>query len=308
MTDYTALLDDEVWAYIRRVDAFYPPDAVDLSIEGQREVYDAMCAEMRQPRPPQVEVTEGDIGGVPCRRYEVGNSDTTVIYYHGGGFVVGGLDSHDDVCAEICARTGYRVISVDYPLAPEHPFPACFDASWAAFDAVQAEHPGPVILSGDSAGGNLAAAVAHKARMHAPGRIAGQVLIYPGLGGDTSKGSYITHADAPHLTTRDMAFYRKVRSGGQEPPEGDPTYAPLHDSDFTGLPPTLIVTVECDPLSSDGEAYCDAIRAAGGQAEWVEEKGLVHGCLRARVMSARAAAFFDGIVDGIAAMGKTRAG
>ena len=77
-------------------------------------------------------------GGVPCRRYEVGECAVTVVYYHGGGFVVGGLDSHDDVCAEICARTGYRVISVDYGLAPEVVWPGCFNDAWAAFEAIAA--------------------------------------------------------------------------------------------------------------------------------------------------------------------------
>jgi acetyl esterase len=303
-TDYSRLIDAEMWAYIRRLDETYPPDAVSLDIAGQRRVYDEMCAIFRAPRPEGVTVEDLPFGGVPCRRYVKGETDVTVVYYHGGGFVVGGLDSHDDVCAEICDRTGFNVISVDYGLAPETMFPACFEDAWTAFAAIAESTDNKLLLCGDSAGGNLAAAVAHHARGRIDGRIVGQVLIYPGLGGDHSKGSYITHANAPHLTTADMAFYQTVRTGGAAPPNGDARYAPLHDSDFSGLPATVIVTAECDPLSSDGETYRDTLRAAGGRAEWIEVKGMVHACLRARNMSSKAAGFFERVIEGITALGK----
>ena len=303
--DYRVLLDEEVWAYMDRSDEFYPPDATGLTIDQQRAVYDDMCAAFHQPHPDGVVTSDVQFGGIPCRVYETGASDITVVYYHGGGFVVGGLESHDDICAEICAATGFRVISVDYGLAPEVIFPGCFNDAWVAFGAIAAAYPGSIVLAGDSAGGNLAAAVAHHARGRIDGRVTGQVLIYPGLGGDRAQGSYLTHANAPQLTVADMEFYQQVRSGGT-PPERDPRYAPLHDTDFSGFPPTAILTVECDPLSSDGEAYRDAILAAGGQAIWSEAKGLVHGCLRARTMSRRAATFFDTVTSAIKDMGDGR--
>ena len=303
--DYGVLLDAEMRAYIARSESYYPPDAVDLTIEGQRAVYDRMCAAFYRGRPQRVEVFDAPFGGVPCRRYEPSAEvAATVVYFHGGGFVVGGLDSHDDVCAEICAETRFRVISADYRLAPETTFPGCFEDAWAAFEAIAHAFDGPIVLAGDSAGGNLAAAVAHHARGRVNDRVVGQVLIYPGLGGDRTRGSYVTHADAPQLTVADMDFYQKLRSGGANPPMNDPRYAPLHDTDFSDLPPTVIITAECDPLSSDGEAYRDALQAAGGKAEWIEEAGLVHGYLRARVMSRRAADSFDRIVAAIAALGR----
>lgn len=299
--DYGLLLDDEVRAYIAKGAAFYPPNAVDLTVEGQREVYNAMCAAFHAGHPEGVITQDAQFGGVACRIYETPQTgDATLVYYHGGGFVVGGLDSHDDVCAELCARAEVRVISVDYGLAPEVVFPACYNDAKAAFDAIEEAYGGPIIMAGDSAGGNLAAAVTH----HTRARVAGQVLIYPGLGGDPTKGSYVTHANAPELTTRDMEFYKTIRCGGATPPQGDPRYAPLHDSDFAGLPPTVVVTAQCDPLASDGEAYRDAILAAGGRAVWFNAAGLVHGCLRARHSSARAAAFFDCVVDAAAALSK----
>jgi acetyl esterase len=266
----------------------------------QRALYDAMCADFHAGYPGGVETWDEAYAGVRCRRYEAGTCAATVIYYHGGGFVLGGLHSHDDVCAEICARAGVRVVSVDYRLAPENVFPGCYTDAKAAFDAIAAGYRGNILVVGDSAGGNLGAAVTH----HARGQVAGQVLIYPGLGGDVSKSSYITHANAPELTTRDMEFYQRVRTGGGAPPIDDARFAPLHDGDFTGLPPTVILTAACDPLSSDGGAYRDAITSAGGRAVWFEEAGLVHGCLRARHMSARAAVFFDRVVDAVAALSK----
>lgn len=300
MTDYGLLLDDEVRAYIARGAEFYPPHAVDLDIAQQRAVYDNMCAAFHAGRPEGVEVWDEPYGGVPCRRYEAGKISVTLIYYHGGGFVVGGLHSHDDVCAELCARVGVRVISVDYGLAPETVFPGCYNDAKAAFDAIALAYPQTLLTAGDSAGGNLAAAVTH----HARGQIAGQILIYPGLGGDPTKGSYIEHANAPELTTKDMLFYQTIRTGGTPPPRNEPRYAPLHDTDFTNLPPTVIVTAECDPLASDGESYRNAILAAGGQAVWFNEAGLVHGCLRARGMSARGAAFFDRVAGAVDALAK----
>jgi acetyl esterase len=306
--DYSRLIDAQMWAYIRRLDEAYPPDATSYDVAGQRRLYDEMCALFRQPRPPGIVTEDAPLGGVPCRFYrnENGSDAATVLYLHGGGFVVGGLESHDDVCAEICARTGFALVSVDYRLAPENPFPRCFEDAWAAFAALAARQEGPILLAGDSAGGNLAAALAHHARGRIEGRIAGQVLIYPGLGGDMSRGSYITHAGAPHLTRADLEAYRTLRSGGAEPPQNDPRYAPLQDSDFSRLPPTVIITAECDPLSSDGESYRDALRAAGGRAHWSEVKGMVHACLRARTLSDRAAGFFDEVVSAIAALGQGR--
>lgn len=302
MSKYDDLLDAEMHAYLARCDVLYPRDAVTLDIAGQRQVYDAMCADFDQGRPDNVRVTNETHGDVPCRRYETGNSDRTLVYLHGGGFVVGGLDSHDSICAELCANTGLRVVAVDYPLAPEHVYPEDFNAAWRAYVAIATRWQGGVVVAGDSAGGNLAAAICHKARDLGP-RPLGQVLIYPGLGGDWSLPSYSEHADAPQLSTADMKFYMDIRPGGT-PPKGDPFYAPLQDSDFSDLPPTICITAQCDPLTSDSDEYVRRIVAAGGQAVWIDEPGLVHGYLRARDMSRRAACSFARICDAAAALSR----
>lgn len=302
MPDYDSLIDAQTWAFIRKTADSYPDDAVGQDVAGQRTVYDAMCRVFYRGRPPGIEVRDTQANGVPVRLYKQGTPGTTVVYFHGGGFVVGGLDSHDDVCAEICAETGYRVVSVDYRLAPEHKHPAAFDDAHAATQWTANTFGPGLVLAGDSAGGNLAAAVAH----HTRGLdldIRGQVLIYPGLGGDPSTGSYTEHANAPMLTAADLEFYQAVRLDGP-PPMDDPRFAPLRDTDFSGLPPAAIFTAECDPLADDGPAYAAAMNAAGGRAHCICEAGLVHGYLRACTMSARAASSFERICVAIEALGQ----
>ena len=300
--DYDALIDAETWAFIRATAEYYPPDAVDMSVAEQRRVYDAMCRAFHQGYPDGVEVTDQDADGVPVRIYTAGVPTVTVVYFHGGGFVVGGLESHDDVCAELHHQTGYRVVAVDYRLAPEHKHPAGFDDAWTATQWVAAQYEGALVLCGDSAGGNLAAGVAHHARGRLD-RIAGQVLIYPGLGGDIDAGSFVFHANAPMLTRDDLLFYEGIRCEG-EPPQGDYTYRPLEDADFSGLPPTVVYSAECDPIADSGRDYAARVAAAGGRAEWVLEAGLVHGYLRGRSTVTRARDSFDRIVLAVEALGQ----
>jgi acetyl esterase len=304
MTDYTKLIDAETWAFIERTNGFYPPDAVDMTIAQQREVYDRMCREFHAGYPDGVTSGTGRLerpqGDIPLRVYRPASPATAVVLYlHGGGFMLGGLDSHDDVCAEICAATGFDVVAADYRLAPEHKHPAAFEDCLAVYDWLAARKK-PVLLCGDSAGGNLAAAVSHHVRGGPVRQPLGQVLIYPGLSGERIGGSYRDHAEAPMLTVKDLDFYKAVRGRGDP---ADPTQYPLGDRDFSGLPPTVIVTAQCDPLSSDGERYRDAIRAAGGKAFWHEEPGLVHGYLRARHSVKRAQESFARITAALLALG-----
>lgn len=302
MADYDALLDDEIKAFIAETEAHYPSDASEKSVPEQRRIYDEMCRAFYRGRPVGIGADDQSASGVPVRVYMAGSPTVTVVYFHGGGFVVGGLDSHDDVCAEICAQTGYRVVSVDYRLAPEHVHPAPFDDAWTATRWVAEQFEGPLVLAGDSAGGNLAAAVAHHARGKLD-RINGQVLIYPGLGEIAREGAFAEHAHAPMLSATDVAFYAKVRTGGADV-SGDPTLSPLSDTSFEGLPPTVVFTADCDPLRDDGPAYCERLQVAGGKASWINETGLVHGYLRARAMSKRASDSFDRIVVAIESLGQ----
>ncbi len=305
--DYSKLIDQETWAFIKRTAAWYPDDTVNKSIEEQREIYNSMCREFFAGYPDGVTAKDSHIGAgdhkIPIRSYNSVNGDETaiIVFYHGGGFVVGGLESHDDVCAEICDRTGFPVVSVDYRMAPEHAFPDCFNDALTAYEWACKQTSSPILLVGDSAGGNLAAAVCHATRSSNV-RPAGLVSIYPGFSGDYTKNSCAYHAKAPLLTRHDLEFYSHIRARGADVTD-DPKAAPLADPDFSDLPPSVIISAECDPLSDDGRDYRDAVVAAGGKAVWFNEKGLVHGYLRARNSVSRARKSFDRIIQAIDSLG-----
>lgn len=299
MPDYQTLIDAPTWAFIQKTNASYPENTATLSIAEQRAIYDRMCAAFDSPYPAGLTSHDAPLAGVPCRIYS--GAQPTVLYLHGGGYVVGGLHSHDGVCADIRGATGLTVVSADYRLSPEHKHPAAFDDACAVARHLATQ--GPLILVGDSAGANLAAAACHALRGHP--MIKGQVLIYPGLGGDLNAGSYLTHANAPMLTRDDVLFYKDIRHDGPAP-EGDPTVSPLQDTDFTGLPPTLAIAAECDPLADDAVSYAEKIARAGGLAQAITEPGLVHGYLRARHSVPRAAESFARITATITAFAQDR--
>ncbi|HEV7254663.1 MAG TPA: alpha/beta hydrolase [Mesorhizobium sp.] len=308
--DYRQLMDAETWAFIDRINAFYPPGAIDLPIAENRAIYDRMSRAFHAGHPAgvtaQTGAIEADARAIPMRVYRSGKASdqAVVLYFHGGGFILGGLDSHDDICAELCAGTGYAVVSIDYRLAPEHTGTAAFDDAVASYECAVSSFSRPIVLCGESAGGTLAASLAHHLRGHARAPV-GQVLIYPMLGGDERRGSHVVHAQAPLLSADDIAAYKNIRANGADV-SNDPRYLPLADTDFSGLPPTVVFTAECDPLSSDGEAYRDRLLQAGGRALWREEKGLPHGYLRARGTVARARASFARIIAAAEMLGGGR--
>jgi acetyl esterase len=297
-TKYAGLEDPGIREFLLAGERFYPPHAVSFSMAEQRAFYDRYCAHFRRPRPEGVSAENLSYGGVSCRHYrtEAAHNAPAMIYLHGGGFVLGSLDSHDDVCAELCEAAEIDVIAVDYRLAPEHPFPAAFDDCWTVLTALAGRWP-QIIVGGDSAGGNLAAALALKARDNGGPPLKGQVLIYPGLGGDMSRGSYVSEADAPGLSTADVIYYRNVYQGGSS------KYAePLRETNFAGLPPAFLVAAGHDPLHDDCLAYAQKLRAAGVSAVVRDEPLLVHGFLRARHMSEPARASFTAIAAACAVL------
>ena len=318
--EYAALIDEQVWAFIEASVRCFPADAALQSMAVQRSLYNAMSQQFYAGRPTDVSTRDyallSDEGhSIRLREYQFkgdpsgtdagSQAGAQIVYFHGGGFVVGDLESHDDVCAEICAQSGLLVTAVDYRLAPEHCYPAAFNDAYFSYHQVLARNQLPVILMGDSAGANLAASVAH--RIRGQGRQAiGQLLIYPVLGSDFSQGTYLKHANAPLLSTDDMRFYQRQLLNGDAPLDNDLTlpkeswFAPLEDSDFNDLPPTKVFTAQCDPLAGDGLAYCQRIQAAGGIAQCFKEKGLVHGYLRARHCAVAAKDSFDRILKVIA--------
>ena len=292
--DYSQLLDPEVQAFVARTEAFYSDVSADASWPELRAGYDRMCADFNAGRPASVEVKDKRVGGVPLRIYTPPTPKAaTLLFLHGGGFVMGGLETHDDVCAELALKTGLRTVAVDYRLAPDAPLPAALDDCLAAGEALSEVYPEGIVLAGDSAGGCLAAALSAAWQEEGP-RVFGQVLIYPGLGWSRDTGSAIEHAKAPLLTRQDLGDYAALLP---EDPTDRTRMTPLSASDFSGLPLSVAISVECDPLRDDSRAYTDALKATGCEALSLNVPGLVHGSLRARHMSTRAAEMFEIIAD-----------
>ncbi|MGZ4498685.1 MAG: alpha/beta hydrolase [Nocardioides sp.] len=200
----------------------------------------------------------------------------TLVFFHGGGFVIGDLDTHDQTCRRLCAGADVVVVSVDYRLAPEHPFPAGVEDALAATDWAAA-HLGELgasdllAVGGDSAGGNLAAVVAQERR----DVVGAQVLVYPAVDPFGEYPSRVENAEGFFLEAATMEWFF-THYAGHGVDESDLRLSPLH-ADLAGLVPALVVTAELDPLRDEGEAYADQLAAAGVPVDRVRYDGMVHG-------------------------------
>ncbi len=303
------ITDPEMLKYIRLVHEHYPPDPNKLSADEDRRHYDKLCAVFQGNRPDDIAVEDVKINArspdreLAIRHYRAGQPQTgsksVLLYLHGGGFIVGGLESHDSICAEICADSGLEVVALDYRLAPDHLFPAALDDAQEAYLHLLKDGRS-VVVGGDSAGGCLAVGVCLRARRMGFAMPLGQLLIYPGLGGDPDKGSYIEHAEAPMLTRTDCLHYFQVYSGGQlRGLANNPELSPLVAETFAGLPPASIFSADVDPLRDDASEYANRLRKDGVAVRYRNEEQLVHGYLRARRTSRRAAKSFASICDSL---------
>ena len=232
----------------------------------------------------------GPAGDIPLRLYanEYGGLRPALVYFHGGGFVFGNLDTHDAVCRAIAKASDAVVISVDYRLAPEHKFPAAVDDSYAAtvWIAANAERLGidarRIAVGGDSAGGNLATVIAMRCRDAGGPKLAAQVLIYPvtdvstfdtGSHRELGEGYFLTRAAMEWFTGHYLASADQKRH-----PEASPLLAP----NLSGLPPALVITAEFDPLRDEGEAYAKRLQQAGVPVTITRYPGMIHGFVSMR--------------------------
>ena len=204
-----------------------------------------------------------------------------LVYFHGGGWVLGSLDSHDAVCRILCDSTNAVVVSVDYRLAPEHPFPAAvhdgFDVlAWCQQNAQQiGVDPNKIAVIGDSAGGNLAAVMALKARDETGPSLCAQVLIYPVTDTDFTRPSYVDNAEGYFLTTAAMQwFWDKYTGDGSD--RNHPYAAPIKAS-LDNLPPAMVITAGYDPLRDEGIAYAEKLKAAGVEVSERAVDDAIHG-------------------------------
>lgn len=301
MTDFN--IDEEVQAFIDYYLTVSNKLSTDTSVEQQRESYEKICRQFCYPHPDGISTRDAQINGrhgnIDIRHYRYDRTEQSaaqIIFIHGGGFILGNLDSHDDICAELCAASGFDTVSIDYRLSPEFYHPVHLDDVVDAYLEVSNNQS---IMVGVSAGATLSAALCH--RLKASSQLpVGQVLIYPGLGGDLfDLDSYRVNAHAPLLSTDDIHFYRKARCRDESLPLDDPEFYPLAAKDFSGLPRTIAFSADIDPLRDDAAFYVEQINRSGGNATVYNEVGLIHDYLRARHTSKKAADSFRRIGEAI---------
>ena len=225
----------------------------------------------------------GADGEVPIRIYRPSFSKPpgALLYYHGGGWVLGNLDTVDDTCRALCEQAGYVVVSVDYRLAPEHKFPAALEDSYLALKWVM-EHAQElgiarekIVVGGDSAGGNIATVMALKAFEEGK-NLLGQLLVYPITNYNFETASYEENATGYNLEKRGMEWFWDHYL--RHPDEGRHPYAsPLLAEDLSGLPQTFVLTAQYDPLRDEGAAYAKRLRDAGVLVQHVHENTMIHG-------------------------------
>jgi len=244
----------------------------------------------RRPVHPQLRVEDriidGPAGPLPIRLYwppETGTAPPVVMFFHGGGWVVGDLDSYDGEARNHAVGADALVVSIDYRLAPEHPYPAAVDDVWAATQWVVTHgeelgaDPKRLAVAGDSAGGNLAAVIAQVARDSGGPPIAFQLLWYPATTWDTSLVSFTENADAPILAIDAVAELSRWYAHGTDLRNPPSTLVPARAEDLAGLPPAYIAVAGHDPLRDDGLRYGELLAAAGVPVEVHNATGLVHG-------------------------------
>jgi acetyl esterase len=256
-----------------------PPEFIRADYQTQRVATNLGAPKDVATRDLQI---DGAAGKIPARLYTPAGAPAVtpgLVYYHGGGFVIGDLETHDGHCRRLAAFSGLRVLAVDYRLAPEHPFPAGHDdavaaAKWAIDHAAEIGFdPKRVAVGGCSAGGNLAASVCIDLKDDPAHQLAFQLLLYPGIWPDEETQSR-KDLDGPLLTKEVLAWFDKHLQAG-----GHPDIARVMLSrakDLAGLPPALVVTAGYDPLKDEGRDYADRLKAAGVAARHVEYSDMVH--------------------------------
>ncbi|MBO9513171.1 MAG: alpha/beta hydrolase [Variovorax sp.] len=252
----------------------------------QARAHIAQVAAARPPGPAIDMVIDREIPGsggpIPVRIYLPHEAAGVVMAFHGGGWLMGNRDTFDFVCRHLANDSGLAVVSVDYRLAPEHPFPAALDDAWEATCWVEAHGAqwqlpsGRLGLFGESAGGNLAAVVALMARDRQGPAIRAQALVYPATDARQGSDSLRTHAEGFMQRGADVAHAYRTYALGHGADAGDWRLSPLLAASHAGLPPALVVTAECDAVRDEAEAYADALAEAGVSVGCVRYRGMLH--------------------------------
>jgi acetyl esterase len=271
-------LDPQATAWLEETRALGVKPDEQLPVEDGRRLADEGAAALFGEPDPVENVEDQVADGVPVRLYRpAGSGPGAFVYLHGGGWVVGSLESHDPLCRTLAARAGITVVSVGYRLAPEHRYPAAVDDAWAA-TRWAAERFEPLVVGGDSAGGHLAAAVAVRARDRGL-PLALQVLVYPVTDYAFDTPSYREHGAGTNLTETTMRWFW-AQFLGDERRGAEWEASPLRTPDLAGVAPALLLTAEHDPLCDEGDAYAQRLLDAGVPTTLSQYDGQIHGFIR----------------------------
>lgn len=301
-------LDPEIKGMLDALAAMNAPPMSHGTPAAARAAFRFLTVDLRSPenvvavKETEDVVIPTDVGEMAARIYRPEHDVPvpTVVFAHGGGFVIGDIETHDNQARTICAGTDSVVVSIDYRLAPEAPWPAATEDAlaalrWAADNVDElGGDPDRIAVAGDSAGGNVMAVVAQLARTGGP-ELCAQLLIYPSIDFDEDADypSRVDNADGYFLTADDMLWFRDNYARGVDC--SDPRLSPIR-GDLAGLPPAVVVTAEFDPLRDEGEAYVAAMRAAGVPVDAKRYDGLVHGFFDLSALSRAAQAAVDDTV------------
>src|SRR5581483_1117552 len=280
-------LDPKARELLDQLAALGSPPLNELPVPEARQLLASLLVAPAEPaRVAKVENRSipGSAGAIPIRIYTPEGTPPfpVLVWLHGGGWVLGSLETHDALCRSLARAVPAVVVAVDYRLAPEHKFPAAAEDAYAA-TAWVAAHAGEigadarrVAVGGDSAGGNLAAVVSLMARDRGGPRLAHQLLVYPATDAGLEHASMRENADGYWLTRDMMAWFWNLYLGGARD-GGSPLASPLRAQDLRGLPPATVITAEFDPLRDEGEAYAARLRAAGVPVDLRRWDGMIHG-------------------------------
>lgn len=309
-------LDPQIRAFAESSDRLFSSDYDALPIDEQRRLYDAWCREWSGPRPADIASTDlmipglphGGAASIPARLYRPTKADGklgVVLYLHGGGWILGDCDSHDQVTARMAAATGCAVLSIAYRLAPEHKFPAAFDDAYAALQWLAQAAPAfgldaaRLAVAGDSAGAALATGICLAARDRGGPKIRFQALIYPGLRLQRDAETVAADSpDSPGLGVASLGVY--ARAYLARPQDAvNPYAAPLCADRLADLPPAILAAAQLDVLRADSEAYAEKLQAAGVPVVLRCAAGLPHTYLRTIHFCAAAQVEFQAVCTAI---------
>lgn len=242
------------------------PPLAEQTVDERRLAYDAL-SRLGRPGPELATVHDLDLDGVPARRYSNDDARGVLVYFHGGGWTIGDLETHDPVCRQLAVASGATVLSVDYRLGPEDPFPAAVDDAWTSLGWVEAHREEfgaetAIVVGGDSAGGNLAAVSALWARDNGV-ELAGQALVYPSVDMADASPSMTENGEGFLLSAESMGWFAQQ----YQPDDDDWRASPILAESLANVAPAVVITAGFDPLRDQGQAYAQALQQAGVATE-----------------------------------------